>query len=343
MVAKKSRAGTGRRRPTLGSLALLAALSASAATLGAGAPALADESAEPPALGDGRDDARAYLLELINVQRQVFGLGPLALDAALSRAAQAHADDMTRHEYFGFTSPDGTQIETWVHREGYHARLVTEKLAHADLPLAELVADWGRHADRNRRSVFHPEVRDLGVGFSDYRGVPVYALALAQSQEDYGIERLLPAAAAEVPLEETDLTAVAGRVGAELVERLNEARREAGRAPLRHDPTLDRIARSRAEEVGAPGSATKVLPGPRDLYALARGAGYRPDLRRGVAEIVARGPLGAADVVEALLASAEYRESLFSKFFLEIGVGVRPGGEREGEAVWVLWLGRPRL
>ncbi len=335
-----TRPQVGPRRPRAPALALLLQVAAAAPALAVQQPV---PEATAPALDDGRDDARALLLELVNRERQELGLEPLVLDPALSRAAQAHADDMTHHEYFGFTSPDGTQIEAWVHREGYRARLVTEKLAHADLPLPELVADWGRHADRNRRSVFHPEVRDLGVGFGDYLGVPVYALALAQSQEDFGIERLLPGADRQGPPEATDLTELAERAAVELVERLNAARGEAGRAPLRHDPTLDRIARSRAEEVGAPGSDAKPSPGSRNLYARALSAGYRPDLRRGVAEIVARGPLCAAEVVVALLESADYRESLFSSFFLEIGVGVRPGGDREGEAVWVLWLGRPRL
>ncbi len=335
-------AGAARKVVAPGGRALLAGVGLVVAALAGAAAVGGAEGVElaGSGVGDGRDDARAYLLELVNGERLRLGLAPLALDAALSRAAQAHADDMTRQEYLGFTSPDGTQIETWVAREGYDARLVTEKLAHADLTLADLVADWGRRADSNRRSVFHPDVRDLGVGFGDYRGVPLYALALAQSQADYGIEQLLSANERQRDRADIDLEAL----GARFVELVNAARREAGRAPLRHDPTLDRMARSRTEELSAPGSAGAASGDPRELFAIARRAGYRPDLRRGITEIVARGPLGADEVVEVLLASESYKEQLFSKFYLDIGVAVRPGGEdRGGEAIWVACLGRPRL
>jgi uncharacterized protein YkwD len=58
------------------------------------------------------DQARKYMLELINRDRASAGLAPVALEqAAASRAGQRHAEDMAAHGYTGHFGTDGSVPE----------------------------------------------------------------------------------------------------------------------------------------------------------------------------------------------------------------------------------------
>ncbi len=50
---------------------------------------------------------RAYALELVNRDRASHGLPPLVANQVLDRAAQSHAQDMLKRDYFAHRSPDG--------------------------------------------------------------------------------------------------------------------------------------------------------------------------------------------------------------------------------------------
>ncbi len=50
---------------------------------------------------------RAYALELVNRDRASHGLPPLVSDQILDRAAQSHAQDMLKRDYFAHRSPEG--------------------------------------------------------------------------------------------------------------------------------------------------------------------------------------------------------------------------------------------
>jgi uncharacterized protein YkwD len=59
-----------------------------------------------------RDQARRYMVELINRDRATQGLAPVELDeSAATRAGQAHADDMASHGYLGHWGSDGSVPE----------------------------------------------------------------------------------------------------------------------------------------------------------------------------------------------------------------------------------------
>jgi uncharacterized protein YkwD len=52
-------------------------------------------------------ELRAYALELVNRDRASHGLPPLVSEPLLDRAAQSHAQDMLKRDYFDHKSPDG--------------------------------------------------------------------------------------------------------------------------------------------------------------------------------------------------------------------------------------------
>jgi Cysteine-rich secretory protein family len=53
------------------------------------------------------DQARQYMLELINQNRASLGAGPLELDPVASKAAQFHADEMAKLQFNSHWHPDG--------------------------------------------------------------------------------------------------------------------------------------------------------------------------------------------------------------------------------------------
>jgi uncharacterized protein YkwD len=80
------------------------------------APDRAVAAGAPPTVGDGRlslDEARQYLVDLINRDRASGGLRPVTLDPGpATAAAQRHADDMAAHGYLGHWGTDGSVPES---------------------------------------------------------------------------------------------------------------------------------------------------------------------------------------------------------------------------------------
>ena len=137
----------------------------------------------PPAGAADPEELRRTFLELINAQRASLGLQTLVLEPALVRAAQAHADDMSARQYAGFSSPQGRQSEDWTREAGYAFQVFTAKLAFTAEPPQTIAQGW--KPESNRNSLFHPEVRDLGVGIGEVRGTPIYSFMLARSEKSY--------------------------------------------------------------------------------------------------------------------------------------------------------------
>lgn len=95
-------------------------------------PQTITESAGSAALG----------LSEINAARTGAGLAPLARDAALERAAVAHAKDMTAKGYFEHTAPDGSTPRARLLAAGDCGLLTGENLAKGQKDMARVTADW---------------------------------------------------------------------------------------------------------------------------------------------------------------------------------------------------------
>ncbi|MEP7052650.1 MAG: CAP domain-containing protein [Pseudomonadota bacterium] len=89
---------------------LLFAFAACAATPGA-----SSRSAPPPVPAPkgplNLEQARSYVLALVNRDRAAAGLGPVILDQAATRAGQRHAEDMARAGYTAHWGSDGSVPE----------------------------------------------------------------------------------------------------------------------------------------------------------------------------------------------------------------------------------------
>lgn len=274
-------------------------------------------------------DVRETFLDLINTEREKLGLQPLALDPDLNEAAQAHVDDMGARSYAGFSSPEGRTTEDWVRDAGYKFQTVTGKLAFTADPPEAIARGW--KPESNRNSLFHPEVRDLGVGIGVVRGTPMYSFVLARSEKSY-LDRYL----AELYERQTLALQNVEGLREELLRRVNQARAEAKRQPLTRHPALDRAAQEHAEAVLETVRSAKPLSSAGPLFARVKRQKYR-----------SAGILGERIVTDALTAEQAMtalldESTLLGKGFQEMGVGLAfervPDGFR---VVWVQCLARP--
>ena len=280
-----------------------------------------------PAGADDPEELRRTFLELINVQREGLGLQPLVLEPALVRAAQAHADDMTARQYAGFSSPQGRQSEDWTREAGYAFQVFTAKLAFTAEPPQAIAREW--KPESNRNSLFHPEVRDLGVGIGEVRGTPIYSFMLARSERSY-LDRYI----AELYDRQSLALENVETLREELLRRVNEARAGAKLHALTRHPALDRAAQKHAEAVlGTIRSGSPLITaGP--LAAKVKLQKYR--VAGVVGERVVMDALNPEQALAELLDESRGRKSvLFARGFTQMGTGL--AFERIPEGFRIVW------
>lgn len=113
---------------------------------------------------------------LVNAERAERSLRPVALSAALERAAGRHARDMVRRRYFSHESPGGKHVSERVRATGYlrgaQYWTVGEVLAWLVRPRPTPVAvvDAWMHSKPHKAVLLHPSFRQVGAAFA--RGNP---------------------------------------------------------------------------------------------------------------------------------------------------------------------------
>jgi uncharacterized protein YkwD len=159
----------GRAARALGLLLAAWALALAIAPAAPAARACTSTNATP-AQAAGDELARSTLC-LLNAERDRRGLRDLRLNDRLSAAAQAHAGDMQRHNYFSHDSRDGSSFVQRIRRAGYLRRasswIVGENLAwgagrHRSTPRG-IVAAW-MDSPPHRANILSPRFREIGVG-----------------------------------------------------------------------------------------------------------------------------------------------------------------------------------
>jgi len=124
----------------------------------------------PPLQGDGdhtpkvRDrDPEARVLTLLNAERRRRNLSPLALDAAATRAAQAHSRDMCQRRFFSHISPEGTQPWDRLRAAGASFKAAAENIAVGYRTPEEVHRGW-LDSPGHRANRLNPVYRRAGVG-----------------------------------------------------------------------------------------------------------------------------------------------------------------------------------
>jgi hypothetical protein len=115
----------------------------------------------------GQSTDASRVVALINQTRLDAGLTPLAVNLQLAAAAQAHADDMSRHGLsIGHSGSDGSTPATRILRAGYHSYtwgpFVGENWA-AYQSVDDSMSAW-LNDPLHRKNILRKEFREIGIG-----------------------------------------------------------------------------------------------------------------------------------------------------------------------------------
>jgi len=205
---------------------------------------------------------------------------------------------------------------------GYVARTWDENLVVSWSETRQVVAEW-RSRDRRSHGM-SPQFRDVGIGISEYHGTPLYAFLFGWHQGDY------------FALETAALHDLE-RVRAEMLARVNAARRSAGLPPLLPSPGLDLAAQAHAEDLLRRGYYRHVSPEGSTPGTRAQAAGYPSGL---VGENLHERTAPVETIVDDWLRSPPHRRNLLDPGATELGVGLAlgPGYGLDAKSYRVVWV-----
>ena len=113
-----------------------------------------------PALPAMAAERRA--LDWVNQFRRQKGRRALRWSSELTRAAEAHALDMSRRGFFSHTGSDGSNVGKRVKRTGYRWCRVAENIARGQGSLEAALTGWQGSAG-HRKNMLHRDVSEIGV------------------------------------------------------------------------------------------------------------------------------------------------------------------------------------
>lgn len=106
---------------------------------------------------------RAEMLAEVNALRRKAGAPELRMNAALQKAAQAHAQDMLDRGFFAHKSPSNTTVRERATKAGYKWRNIGENIAEGQRSVDEVVQTWW-DSPGHRRNMLEPKFREIGIG-----------------------------------------------------------------------------------------------------------------------------------------------------------------------------------
>ena len=120
----------------------------------------------PGVLGYATDIKINDLLLYTNELREKNGLNDLTLNDALSKAAQAKANDMFKNDYWAHTSPSGKEPWDFIIGVGYDYIYAGENLAVDFSKSNDVVVAWD-NSPSHRDNLLSPKYREIGFAVLD--------------------------------------------------------------------------------------------------------------------------------------------------------------------------------
>ena len=143
------------------------AVDAGPPALDAGPPRL---DAGPPGCGTAVEQEE---LRLTNAARASAGLGALACDEALTRAARLHSQDMCDQGYFSHTSLDGRTFRNRIDAQGVSWSTIGENIARGQRTAADVHAAW-MASTGHRANILNGAFGRIGIGYVECPGSGPY-------------------------------------------------------------------------------------------------------------------------------------------------------------------------
>lgn len=193
---------------------------------------------------------RALALELVNEERRQRNLPPFEAEQDLDEAAQYHAADMLKRNYYAHESPEGeTVMDRYIAAGGGRWQLVEENIAYCERCTPPVTPDnverlhqgWMKSRP-HRMNILDPGVDRFGFGIAIGDG----GLYAVQTFAGPGAPRDGGGDSDSRPL-------TPEQAQANLLQLINQARQDQGAPPLEASPALAGTARKVAAAAGADG------------------------------------------------------------------------------------------
>lgn len=243
----------------------------------------------------------------LNEERERAGAPPLRLVPALNQVAQQQAEEAGRR-----SQRSADVIQTHLFQVGYTAHTWSESFITSWADAREVV-----------RGV-SPAFRDVGIGIAEFRGMPLYTILFGWHRGDHFAR-------------ETAGLHDLESVRAEMLARVNAARRSAGLPPLERSLDLDLAAQAHARDLLARGYYSHRSPEGSTPASRARVAGYPSDL---VAENLHERAGPVELILRDWLSSPGHRRNVLDPGATELGVGLAlgPGYGSDPSGYRVVWV-----
>ncbi|MEU6878804.1 CAP domain-containing protein [Streptomyces sp. NPDC046712] len=119
--------------------------------------------------GSGSDSTADQVISLVNAERAKAGCGPLTANSQLTRAAQAHSDDMAARDFFDHTNPDGAGPGERVTATGYPWSTYGENIAMGQSSAEQVMESW-MNSPGHRANILNCSFKEIGVGIHNQGG-----------------------------------------------------------------------------------------------------------------------------------------------------------------------------
>ncbi|MFE2234353.1 sigma-70 family RNA polymerase sigma factor [Streptomyces sp. NPDC059442] len=119
--------------------------------------------------GSGSDSTADQVISLVNAERAKAGCSPLTANSQLTRAAQAHSDDMAARDFFDHTNPDGKGPGDRVTATGYPWSTYGENIAMGQSSAEQVMESW-MNSPGHRANILNCSFKEIGIGIHDEGG-----------------------------------------------------------------------------------------------------------------------------------------------------------------------------
>lgn len=104
------------------------------------------------------------VLKLTNDFRKQMGLRSLRLNPKLTKAAQAHSEDMALKDFFAHEGSNGSQLSDRLNKVGYKAKTAAENIAGGYSTPEAAIQSW-INSPGHRANLLNSSAKEIGIGF----------------------------------------------------------------------------------------------------------------------------------------------------------------------------------
>jgi len=105
------------------------------------------------------------VFDLTQAERRDAGRAELTWNDQLAQAAQAHADDMSRRDYFAHESPEGGTVGDRTTQAGYDWAWIGENIAAGQTSAEQVMQEW-MGSPGHKKNILFNEFTEMGVAVS---------------------------------------------------------------------------------------------------------------------------------------------------------------------------------